>query len=55
MDQDLLQEMINEAGFLAGWEMVSDVSIDCPCGYTIELDGECPDGCVSAVRQLGMI
>ena len=31
-----------------GWD--SDVFGDgliCPCGYTIELDGQCPDGCTT--------
>ena len=27
----------------------------CPCGNEIELDGKCPEGCVSIMRQLGFI
>lgn len=53
-DIELLQSMINDAG-LEGWEVISEVSIDCPHGYSIEHDGTCPEGCVSAVRQIGMI
>lgn len=27
----------------------------CPCGNEIELDGKCPEGCVSPLRSGGMI
>ena len=27
----------------------------CPHGHTIEQDGECPDGCVSPLREMGLI
>ena len=36
------------------WEGDMDCLV-CPCGYTIELDGRCPDGCVSPLITLGMI
>ena len=32
-----------------------DDTFICPCGTEIELDGECPDGHVSPMRELGMI
>jgi hypothetical protein len=30
-------------------------SFICPCGDEIELDGECPQGCISPMMSLGMI
>jgi len=45
--------LLQELGF-DDWEGDMDVLV-CPCGYTIELDGHCPDGCESPLRSLGMI
>ena len=36
------------------WEGDMDVLV-CPCGYTIELDGMCPQGHVSPLIEMGMI
>lgn len=36
------------------WDGDDDV-LTCPCGYTIELDGACPEGCVSPLREMGLI
>jgi hypothetical protein len=30
-------------------------SFVCPCGDEIELDGECPEGCVSPMVSMGFI
>jgi hypothetical protein len=30
-------------------------TVICPCGNEIELDGRCPEGCVSPLRSMGMI
>lgn len=43
-----------------GWEIDSELyGIDCllicPCGVTIEQDGQCPDGHVSPLRVAGLI
>lgn len=39
-----------------GWEAgVFDDTLICPCGYEIELDGECEEGCVSPIRTAGII
>lgn len=48
-----LQELLDEHGF-DDWEGDMD-ALTCPCGYTIELDGRCPDGCVSPLISLGVI
>jgi len=32
-----------------------DCLLICPCGYTIEQDGRCPEGCVSPLRGMGLI
>lgn len=58
--EDVIFQLLDEGGFTdKGWEYESGYGIDgnliCPCGYTIEQDGRCPDGCVSPLRQLGLI
>lgn len=35
--------------------MGADSLLECPCGYTIEQDGRCPNGCVSPLRSAGLI
>jgi hypothetical protein len=37
------------------WAVPDDSLLECPHGHSIEWDGECYDGCVSFMRQLGMI
>ena len=44
---------LDELGY-PDWEGDMDVLV-CPCGWTIELDGRCPDGCVSPLREVGVI
>lgn len=36
------------------WE-ATDATLICPCGYEIEPDGRCPEGCVSILRDMGII
>ncbi len=48
--EEILEEILPD-----DWEMVDSSVIICPCGYEIELDGQCPDGCVSPLRTMGMI
>jgi hypothetical protein len=37
-----------EVALPEGWESGSmGDTLVCPCGYDIELDGRCPDGCTS--------
>jgi len=39
-----------------GWDQSSDgVVLICPHGHRIETDGSCPDGCVSPLREMGLI
>lgn len=56
----MLQEVLDAIGATdAGWETEGgygdDDNLVCPCGYTIEQDGRCPDGCVSPLRAAGLI
>lgn len=37
------------------WDVDAMGALICPCGYTIEKDGKCPEGCVSILRQRGLI
>jgi len=32
-----------------------DSLLECPCGYMIEQDGRCPDGCVSPLITMGLM
>jgi hypothetical protein len=38
-----------------GWELVDDAELVCPHGHPIELDGHCPEGCESPLREAGII
>jgi hypothetical protein len=48
------QELLEALGY-TDWEVIDDATLACPHGVTIEWDGQCPDGCVSPLRVLGMI
>ncbi len=37
-----------------GWEADDDLLV-CPHGHVIEQDGECPEGCVSPLKEMGLI
>lgn len=37
------------------WEVVNDAVLLCPCGERVEYDGQCPEGHVSPLREMGMI
>lgn len=40
----------------SGWEIDDDGAVlTCPHGHSIEPDGECPDGCVSPLFEMGLI
>lgn len=52
-----LDELLAENGY-EDWEtdgMGIDSCLICPHGHTIEQDGRCPEGCVSPLRELGII
>lgn len=53
---EILEEIIAE---FPGWETdgmgLDSLLICADHGYTIEQDGVCPEGCVSPLRQLGLI
>jgi hypothetical protein len=48
-----MDEMLNEI-LPDDWCGDSE-TLTCPCGHLIEWDGECPDGCVSPLKKMGMI
>lgn len=48
-----VDQILFDLGF-GDWEGDMETLI-CPHGWTIEHDGRCPDGCISPLRQLGMI
>jgi hypothetical protein len=50
---DILSQLLPEDWEHDGFGF--DSNLICPCGDTIELDGECPQGCVSPLREQGMI
>ena len=51
----MLRKMLDAMG-IEDWEVngIGDTLI-CPCGWEIEQDGECPDGCKSPLLDAGMI
>lgn len=46
---DLIAEVLP-----SGWDVDNELLI-CPHDHVIELDGNCPDGCVSPLRSQGLI
>jgi hypothetical protein len=51
---EMARELLDENGY-TDWEVVDESVLVCPHGHPIEWDGQCPQGCVSALRQLGVI
>lgn len=52
---DIIEEILED---FPDWETDGygiDACLICPHGHTIEQDGQCPEGCVSPLRQLGLI
>jgi hypothetical protein len=57
MSMQMLDNWLRTNGY---WELgwISNTYGDgfvCPCGHEIEQDGQCPEGCVSPMRQAGAI
>ena len=52
---EILEELLPEGWELEDPSMGADSLLVCPHSHVIELDGRCPDGCVSPVRALGLI
>jgi len=53
----MIEEFLNQHGY-SDWQTdgygLSSVLI-CPHGHRVEQDGNCPDGCVSPLKEVGMI
>ena len=51
---DMLQELewVLEG---TGWSIVDDYTLECPCGYCLELDGDCPECGENPLRMNGMV
>ena len=37
------------------WSVTHTGQLKCKHGYTVEKDGQCPEGCVSILKQKGFI
>ena len=37
------------------WSVTRTGVLECPCGSRVEDDGQCPEGHVSPLKQMGMI
>lgn len=48
------REIVREIGG-DDWQVLDSTRLMCPHGRVLEWDGECPDGCVSPLREAGMI
>ena len=54
--EEMLLALLEETGALdEGWDVYDGDLLECPCGNVIELDGRCPNGCVSPLRMIGAI
>lgn len=52
---ELLEELLPEGWSLDDPEMGMESLLVCPCSHAIELDGDCPNGCISPLKALGLI
>ncbi len=52
---DMMTEMANEILAGTGWEAEHESVLICPCGNTIEWDGQCPECGPSPLRSMGLI
>ena len=54
--KSMTEQVLEEAGYLQkGWVVENESVLICPHGYGIEYDGACPEGCVSPLREMGLI
>jgi len=37
------------------WDVTADNMLMCPCGYKVEDDGGCPEGCESPLKGAGIV
>jgi hypothetical protein len=52
---EALQDELEERGWALADETDPFVGLICPHGHAVELDGSCPEGCVSPIRDAGLI
>ena len=52
---EMLEQILPEDWEVADAQMGSSCLLLCPCGEMIEQDGECPEGHVSPLVEMGMI
>lgn len=50
---NFLEEILPSDWSTDGYGLES--TLICPHGYRIEMDGECPEGCVSPLKAMGII
>lgn len=51
-------KMIEDALVTSGyeeWTVINESVLRCPHGHRIEMDGDCPEGCKSPLKQEGLI
>ncbi len=54
--REMKKQFLEAHGFAQdGWTVGLDGVLECPHGYRVEDDGECPKGCKSPMRQMGII
>jgi hypothetical protein len=51
--EQILEQILPEGWSTDGYGL--DSCLICPHGHIIEMDGECPDGCISPLKELGII
>lgn len=51
----VIESVLPEGWMIDDPSMAPDCLLVCPCGNVIEMDGTCPQGCVSPLRDAGLI
>lgn len=52
--EEMARKILRENGY-DDWFVVNEAVLTCPHGHDIEYDGTCPEGCVSPIREMGLI
>lgn len=50
-----MEDIANEVLLGTGWFAEDDVTLVCPCGNSIEWDGDCPECGPSPLKGMGLI
>lgn len=52
---EMIAEVLPEGWTVKDAHMSPDCLLECQHGATVELDGRCPEGCVSPLPEMGLV